>query len=243
MTTTASSPRTVLLVHGAWHGAWCYASLQAELDRRGIPSLAVDLPGHGASLLPLGDLYGDAQLVADTLARIDGPVVLVGHSYGGAVIGEASARHSANVDHLVYLAAFVLDEGEALLPYNQTMPPADNPLSGAIRPNAEGTASTVDPAMCLTAFYAECPPGTLESAVPRLCPQPFATFMQPATGAPWKSIPSTYVACTKDGAIPYLHQTIMAERCGDTVMLETDHSPFASRPKETADLLERLALA
>lgn len=236
-----AAPKTVLLVHGAWHGAWCWASLQAELDRRGVPSYAVDLPGHGASLLPLGDLYGDGQHVADTLARIDGPVVLVGHSYGGAVIGEAATRHSANVDHLVYLTAYCLDEGEALLPYNNTLPPAPNPLSGAIRPNAEGTASTVDPDQCEVAFYAHCPPGTTESALPRLCPQPFATFMQPATGAPWRTIPSTYVRCTLDGAIPITSQTIMAERCRDVVTLETDHSPFASKTAETADLLERLA--
>jgi pimeloyl-ACP methyl ester carboxylesterase len=235
-----AAPQTVLLVHGAWHGAWCYAALQAELDRRGVPSYAVDLPGHGASLLPLADLYGDGQFVADTLARIDGPVVLVGHSYGGAVIGEAATRHPANVAHLVYLTAFCLDKGEALLPYNQSLPPADNPLAGAMRINTDGTA-TLDPALCEAAFYAQCPPGTAAAALPRLCPQPLATFTQPLTGAPWKTIPSTYVRCTLDGAIPITSQTIMAERCQHVVTLETDHSPFASRPVETADLLERLA--
>jgi pimeloyl-ACP methyl ester carboxylesterase len=237
MTTT----KTVLLVHGAWHGAWCWAPLQAELDRRGVPSLAVDLPGHGASLAPLGDLYGDAQLVADTLARLSGPVVLVGHSYGGAVIGEAATRFSANVDHLVFLTAFVLDTGEALLPYNQTLPPATSALAGAIRPNAEATASTVEPSLCREAFYAQCPAGTTEAAVARLCPQPFATFMQPATGAPWRTIDSTYVRCLRDGAIAVAHQDIMARRCRSVVSLDTDHSPFASAPVETAELLARLA--
>jgi pimeloyl-ACP methyl ester carboxylesterase len=234
---------TVLLVHGAWHGAWCYAPLQAELDRRGIPSLAVDLPGHGASHLPLSDLYGDAQYVADTLARIDGPVVLVGHSYGGAVIGEAATRFSSNVTHLVYLAAFVLDTGEALVPYAQTLPRTDNPLAGAIRPSEDGTTSTVDLSMLDIAFYAHCPPGTAEAAGPRLSPQPFSTFMQPVTGAPWHSIPSTYVACRLDGAVPFAHQEVMAQRCAQSVVFDTDHSPFASMPTETAELLERIARA
>ena len=73
-----SQQPTVVLVHGAWHGAWCYASLQHALDELGIPSYAVDLPGHGASLLPPTDLLGDAAHVAAVLDRIDGPVVLVG---------------------------------------------------------------------------------------------------------------------------------------------------------------------
>lgn len=235
--------KTVLLVHGAWHGAWCYAALQAELDRRAVPSLAVDLPGHGVSPLPLGDLYTDAQHVADTLARIDGPVVLVGHSYGGAVITEAASRHSANVEHLVYLTALALDEGEAVMPYLQSLPQIEVPLGKAIRPNAEGTASTVDPAHTEVAFYGECPPGTTEAANARLCPQPFATFMQPITGSPRKKIASTYIECTLDGAIAYEHQRIMSARCNNVVTLETDHSPFASRPAETADILERLAKA
>ena len=101
-----SSP-LVVLVHGAWHGAWCFAALQAELDSRGIPSLAVDLPGHGASTAPLGDLHGDAAALTEVLRTVRGPVVLVGHSYGGAVISQAAIP--SNVVHLVYLAAFVLD--------------------------------------------------------------------------------------------------------------------------------------
>ncbi|MPY95620.1 MAG: alpha/beta fold hydrolase, partial [Acidimicrobiia bacterium] len=58
------SPRPIVLVHGACHGAWCWAAVQAELDRRGVPSYAVDLPGHGTSLAPLEDLHGDAVAVA-----------------------------------------------------------------------------------------------------------------------------------------------------------------------------------
>jgi pimeloyl-ACP methyl ester carboxylesterase len=65
--------------------------------------------------------------------------------------------------------------------------------------------------------------------------------MQPVTGAPWKTIPSTYVECTLDGAIPIEHQRAMSARCQNVVTLETDHSPFASKPAETADILERLA--
>ena len=60
----------VVLVHGAWHGAWCWAALQSELDSRGIASLAIDLPGHGASLDDFGDLVGNADYVARILAKL-----------------------------------------------------------------------------------------------------------------------------------------------------------------------------
>jgi pimeloyl-ACP methyl ester carboxylesterase len=237
-------PTTILLVHGAWHGAWCWAALQAELDRRGVPSLAVELPGHGASREPFGDLYGDAQTVADVLDRLDRPVVLVGHSYGGAVITEAATRHPADVAHLVYLTAFCLDEGEALLPMVQAkLPQVEVPIAGGFHTSEDGSMLIMDESYCVPAFYGECSPQVAAAAIARLCPQPTASFVQPVTGAPWKTLPSTYVRCTLDGAIHIDQQDWMARRCADVVTIETDHSPFASRPVETADILERLARA
>ena len=119
--------RPILLVHGAWHGAWCWATLQAELDRRGLPSYAVDLPGHGLSTLPLGDLHGDAGHVASVLAGFDDEVVLVGHSYGGAVVTHAAGSAQAvadRVSHLVYLTAFALDDGESVWTFARSRPRA-----------------------------------------------------------------------------------------------------------------------
>ena len=154
-----ASARTVVLVHGAWHGAWCYAALQAELDRRGVPSLAVDLPGHGVSLAPLTDLHGDARCVADTLAMlgqrgVENPV-LVGHSYGGAVITQAAVWFPA-VAHLVYLAAFALDDGESVMGALRAFPRHDVALSAAMRPLDDGT-SVLDPAVAGAALYGSCP--------------------------------------------------------------------------------------
>ncbi|MEC8465318.1 MAG: alpha/beta fold hydrolase, partial [Actinomycetota bacterium] len=74
----------VLLVHGAWHGAWCWAPLQQALDQLGIPSYAIDLPGHGISPLPLGDLHSDAAAVVEALDTLPSDTLLIGHSYGGA---------------------------------------------------------------------------------------------------------------------------------------------------------------
>ena len=228
----------VVLVHGAWHGAWCWAGVQAELDGRGVPTLAVDLPGHGASTLPFTDLAGDAAHVADVVARAGRPVVLVGHSYGGAVIGEAGGQ--GDVRALVFVAAFCLDSGESVARQTDVSYPPT--LAAAATVRAEGLL-TIDPAQATASFYAECPSPIAEAAVARLGPQPVATFVQPATVAAWHDRPSTYVLCSRDNAIHPLHQAAMAERCGEVVTLDTDHSPYTSATTAVVDVIERVARA
>ncbi len=234
----ASSVPHVVLVHGAWHGAWCWAALQSELDRLGVPSLAVDLAGHGASLEPLADLAADAALVAGVVSRIDGPVVLVGHSYGGAVITEAAAV-ATNVVHLVYVAAFVPGVGETVIGMSQTLPAAESLLSKAMV--VDGVASTIVPDLAHGAFYGHCDPTASAAFTARLSAQPFATFTQPLTAAAWTWIASTYVRCTDDQAIPIVQQDEMAKRCSTIETLDTDHSPFASKPAETAAIIATIA--
>jgi pimeloyl-ACP methyl ester carboxylesterase len=231
----------VVLVHGAWHGAWCYAALQAELDQRGIASLAIDLPGHGASTLPLSDLHGDAQHVAEVVAALDRPVVLVGHSYGGAVISEAAVRvarvGTGPVRHLVYLTAFALDEGESIGSLLGSLPRVSVALSAAITPRDDGT-SVLEPGAAVPALYGSCPPAVAAASVARLSPQPMITFGQPVTGAARDGMPTTYVVCTEDQAIAVEHQQAMSSRCDTVVTLHTDHSPFVSMVGDTADAIE-----
>jgi pimeloyl-ACP methyl ester carboxylesterase len=233
-------PLPIVLVHGAWHGAWCWAATQAALDRQGIASYAVDLPGHGTSDQPLGDLHGDAAHVAAVIERLGTDVVLVGHSYGGAVITEAAGR-TVRVRHLVYLTAFVPDVGESVLSLNGSLPPVATALSGAMRPGAVEGETMIDPELAVAAFYARCDPEVQRAAVARLGAHPTATLVQPTTAAPWRQLPSTYVRCTDDQAISLAHQDHMAARCGEVLTLDADHSPFASVPDQTADLLARLA--
>lgn len=238
----ASTTPIVVLVHGAWHGAWCWATLQAELDSRGIASIAVDLPGHGASTDSLGDLAGDAAHLATVVATIDAPIVLVGHSYGGAVITEASAvpAVAAKAVHLLYLAAYVPDVGESVMGLAMSMPPATTTLASAMVMADDTLSFTVDPALAHATFYGRCDPITTPANVARLCPQPTATFSQALTGAGWATIPSTYVRCTLDDAIHISHQDLMASHCTNVETLETDHSPFASMPIQTAEIIARI---
>ena len=226
----------VVLVHGAWHGAWCWAAVQARLDARGIASLAIDLPGHGASTLPLTDLHGDAQHVADVIDHWGRDVVLVGHSYGGAVITEAAVR-TGRGRHLVYLAAFAPNQGEGIMGVLGSLPRHDVALGAAMQMRDDGS-SVLDADLAVPALYGACSREVASAAIVRLSPQPMVTFGQPVTGDPRSSIDSTYVVCTLDQAIHPEHQWAMSERCGTVLTLETDHSPFASTPDATADLIE-----
>jgi pimeloyl-ACP methyl ester carboxylesterase len=234
--------RPVVLVHGAWHGAWCWAALQAELDRRGVVSYALDLPGHATSPASLGDMHGDAAAVAAFVDRLGVEVVLVGHSYGGMVITEA-ALHTSHVGHLVYLTAFVPDVGEAMTSVAVLKDlPADPPdLVGAARTRTPEGTLVLDPQLAIPAFYGHCAPEVQQAAAARLCPQTIASLVQPVTGAAWRTIDSTYIRCTDDRAIAINHQDAMAARCAHVHTLATDHSPFASMPAATADLLVAIA--
>ena len=230
----------VVLTHGAFHGGWCWSSLQAELDRRGIASLAPDLPGHGTSGEPLQDLDGDARSLRALLDRLDVDVVLVAHSYGGAVATQAAAG-AANVSHILYVTAFVPDEGESVLSLVRSLPPAEYALPAAMVMGK--TSCTIDPDHARATFYGECTEWVAAAATARLDAQALATFSQPVTAAAWRSIASTYVRCLRDQAIPIAHQTVMAARCKEVVTLDTDHSPFASKTAELADIVEGVAVA
>jgi pimeloyl-ACP methyl ester carboxylesterase len=165
--------------------------------------------------------------------------VLVGHSYGGAVITEASHR-TPLASHLVYIAAFALNSGESVMGALGSFPHHDVGLGPAMMARPDGT-SVLDPALAGPALYNCCDEATIASSLARLSPQPMSTVTQPATGNGRDRIASTYVLCTRDDSVHPEHQRIMATRCTRTIELDTDHSPFASMTRETADILEALA--
>jgi pimeloyl-ACP methyl ester carboxylesterase len=231
---------TVVLVHGAWHGAWCWDQVVERLDRRGVPSLALDLPGHGDSREPLGDLGTDAAALRGVLDGLDAAVVC-GHSYGGAVISDGAAHPAAR--HLVYLAALLLDVGESCSASAASAPPSDEPglLDGAIQAGPDGQVA-LDPSLAPAALYGDCAPADVERAVAHLGPQAYASLTAPAAHAAWREVPSTYVVCRDDRAIPASMQRQLATRAETVLEWPTSHSPFLSRPDLVADLLASRAV-
>jgi len=238
------STATVIMVHGAWHGAWAFDKVLPLLAASDVPALAVDLPGHGNSKESFTDLHGDARLVSQILDGIDGNVVLVGHSYGGAVITEAGV-HDA-VTRLVYLCANVPDPDEETAASGDlavTMARGARPaFADAVLSHPDGTL-TLDPEIAAACLYNDCDDETVAWALARLGSHPSLNLLQQPTTVAWRSTPSTYVLCRNDQTVHPRIQRQMANRCTFVVEWDTGHSPFASQPQLVADLLASLARA
>ena len=234
--------RRVLLVHGAWHGAWCWERLLEPLRSRGYQPEAIDLPGHGDSVEPLGDLHGDADAVRARLDEIGEPTLLVGHSYGGMVITDAGG-HDA-VSALAYVCAFVPLAGQSSMDAFGAQGPPDAPASELLscaRFSEDGSETVVEGDGVAGAFYGDCDPAAQRWALERLGHQPTASLTQAPRELAWSSKPATYVVCTEDRALPAWHQRQMAENAGRVVELAASHSPFLSMPDELAAILAEAA--
>jgi pimeloyl-ACP methyl ester carboxylesterase len=222
---------TVVLVHGAWHGAWCWDKVVAGLDAKGVPVAAVELP--------LTSLADDAEATSAAIEAAGGPVVLCGHSYGGTVITQAGDHPS--VAHLVYVCAFALDEGEstAAAATGQEVPSTD--LGDAFRFSDDGEMVHLDPEGGRTALYLDCDRAEADAALARLRPMPFSCFTTPVTKVAWRDRPSTYAVCTNDRAVHPELQRVLAARCTKSVEWPTGHSPFLPHPELVVDLVAGLA--
>ena len=215
----------VLLVPGSWHGTWCWSEV---IDRLVLSELAVrwvDLPSNdGAS-----GLADDAAAVRAAVAELGEPTVVVGHSYSGVAISEGAEAAAA----LVYLCAFMLDAGESLLDAMQHQLPDWIELDEA---QSSHIATRTDEVL-----YGDCPPEVAEAAGAKLTRQSVAAIATPQSGAAWKTVPSTYVICEQDRAVPPLAQEAMSARAGTVHRLPSSHSPFFSQPDEVARIVVEAA--
>ncbi|MDX3076181.1 alpha/beta fold hydrolase [Streptomyces sp. MI02-7b] len=224
MTTTDNSTPTILLVHGAWHGAWCWEALVPELTALGWRVATVDLPSASADPADNAGMYDDARAVRERLAALDGPVTVLAHSYGGLPVTEAVAQ-APHVSRLVYLAAFLLDEGVSLAGLSDGQIPSGD--SGSVPlPGEPGDI-----------LYGGVAPEDADRAVARLVPQSLKSFSEPLTAAGWKTVPCSYIVCEDDKALAPAFQETMALRAERSYRRAWSHSPFLSAPAELAALI------
>lgn len=216
---------THVLVHGAWHGSWCWNKLTGELGDR--PVRTVDLPSVGDATAGLDE---DAEALRDAVRAVAGPVMVTAHSYGGAVASRALSG-LANVRHIVYLCAFVLDEDDSLL----------SAAGGAPLPwwrvRDDGLVDADNPERL---FFNDLPSSAAATAAAALRPHSYRAFTGKQTTAAWRTIPSTYLVATDDQVVPADAQRAMAQRCGRTFELISSHSPFLSHPDYVASLLREI---
>jgi pimeloyl-ACP methyl ester carboxylesterase len=220
---------SVVLVHGAWHGPWCWDALIPELEARGLAVSTVDLPSSGPDVTALGDLDADVAAVNAVLDSVDGPKILLGHSYGGVPITQAAAGRT-DVGHLVYVCAFMLDEGQSLYDAAGGEPVPWWRLSD------DGTWMLPDGPEQV--FYNDCTPEVAAASAARIQPQSLSACRQRLTAAAWETIPSTYIVADLDAGLPRVVQEGMAAgKAKRVVHVEAGHSPFLSRPAELAALI------
>ncbi|MGW0998763.1 alpha/beta hydrolase [Streptomyces sp. NPDC002523] len=233
---SVSNQPTVVLVHGAFADASGYAGVVRELTASGVRVVA---PAN-----PLRGLAGDAETVRAVVGAVDGPVVLVGHSYGGAVIGQASAGLD-NVVALVYLAAFSLDVGESCASVQAPFPPSL--LAGTVRPTSyEAPGAVGGPDLFIAAdrfretFCADVSVDVAQTMCATQRPLAAAAFTENATGAGWKTIPSWYQLARHDNAITPETQRFMAERMVSTVEeIDGSHTAFVAQPVRAAQFIQQ----
>jgi pimeloyl-ACP methyl ester carboxylesterase len=224
--------RSIVLVHGAWHGPWAWSKVVAPLRERGLDVHTVANPSSGPDPTSLGDLYDDADNLRRTLAGIDGEALVVAHSYGGVVVTEGAAG-ADNVGHLLYVTAFMLDEGESLFSTVGGQEP-----DWWIKDSAE---ASLLPGRPEEIFFNDCTGTDAAEAVSQLEPQSLPSFKQPVRSVAWRDEPSTYVICEQDNAIPPFMQEQLAQRAGDVRRLGTSHSPFLSEPDGVVEIIVELA--
>lgn len=229
-TPNASVKPTIVLVHGAWADASGWDGVIARLQQRGYTVIA---PAN-----PLRDLQEDSAYLTSVLHTISGPIVLVGHSYGGMVITNAAVG-DPQVKALVYIAGFAPDVGESVLSLESKNPGSQiGPTTLTLRPYPGGVDAYISPSAFHAAFCADLSNSTASEMAAAQRPIAAAVLAEPSGTPAWRSIPSWYMVAKEDHAIPPATERFMASRMGaHTVEVDSSHAVMFSHPEAVTDLI------
>ena len=229
---------TIVLVHGAFADASGFGGVIRELESDGQTVVAIPNPLRGLS--------SDAASIATRVKAIDGPVVLVGHSYAGAPMGQAAAELT-NVQALVFLAAIGLDVGESVAgvqaPFPAPLVVSTSYLSDYDAPGAAGGPELyIQRDKFHETFCADAPADVADVMAVTQRPVAGAALQEQATAAGWKTIPSWYLISEQDNGISPEAQKFMADRMNATTeTIKGSHAAFIAHPREVATFIQKAA--
>jgi len=234
-----------VLIHGGFHGAWCWSRTIPELERLGHDAVAIDIPGHGERVDEEATMAGRLDAVLEVLEPGD---VLVGHSGGGLEITRAADAASDVVAHVIYLAAALPLEGrlmqDALVYRDDGGPEGDYDVTGMLehlRFGDDGSMAFADVEGAKELFYNDCDDATARWAFERLTPELAGdTATTPISVERfWAAdLPRSFIICLQDRAQPRWLADVTARRLGvEPLAIDASHSPFLSRPADLASLL------
>lgn len=234
-------PTTFILIPGAWHGAWCWERVVPLVEAGGHRALAPELLGMGADRARAAE-GGLARWTDQIAALVEveaeaGPVILAGHSRGGAVLSAVAERLPDRIAGLAYVAAVLLPDGKAV---RDVLAGAAGAVPTAIAKADDGTC-TIAPADVGPAIYNTTPPALCARAIALLGPEPLAALRTPVAVSPERfgRVPRAYVECLQDRTIPIALQRAMQQAwpCRTVVSLDCDHAPYYSAPEALAAAL------
>jgi pimeloyl-ACP methyl ester carboxylesterase len=240
---------TFVLIHGAWHGAWCWHRVATLLQNRGHMVVCPDLPGRGGGDTPPREItmrsYTDH--VGHILNGLDEPAVLVGHSFGGAVVSQVAELQPEAVKLAVYLSAFLLRDGQSV--WRHGLPPTNGTVESILTPAyliVDETEGTLDlrREVVPDGFYHDCSAEDRALGLERWTPEPVAPLRTTLslTGENYGRIRRSYIFCEADRVVPTGTQRRMCRLspCDSEVSIQSGHSPFLSKPEVLARLLTDL---
>ena len=234
----------LVLVHGAWHGPWCWSRLIPLLEQGGREVHAPCLPGHEVTrpAQPARiSMRHYQQALHDYIIALNRPVVLVGHSMAGLLIAALAERLPAQVNRLVFLNAFLPCDGDSVFSLMDLLADSDTPsIAQHMMLSEDRLSYSLAAGSGIDYFYNHCPTALQLEAQAQLCPQPSLPLASPVRlGEAYAATPKTCLFSNHDQVIVPLLQRHMRRRqsCGEWLQLDGDHSPFFSAPATLAAIL------
>jgi pimeloyl-ACP methyl ester carboxylesterase len=237
---------TYVLVHGAWHGAWCWDRVKGPIEAAGHKVIVPDLPGSGEDDTPLNEVTMDSYVkkISSILQGLEEKAVLVSHSMSGMVVSQTAELLPEKVSALVYVSGFLPQDGQSLLSLEESNPKSSVPPSLIVA--EDHVTGSIAQDKLIDLFYHDCSSEDQSYALAHLIkPQALQPLGTPVSlsEANFGSVPRYYIECLEDHAIciEMQRKMIAASPCEKVFSIESSHSPFFSKQQELVEALTQIS--
>ena len=237
--------KTFILIHGSWHSSWNWHKVIPLLEKQGHRAIAIDLPGMDKTPIQEVKMKTTVEKICRIIDKVEGKVILVGHSKNGIMISQAAEYRPDKIEKLVYLAAYLIPNGKTQREYS--IQDTEGVLKPYVTMHDELNAHVLQPEIYKEGLYADCDDYITELAKVLLSHEPVEsgiTALQ-LTEENYGRIPRIFIECTEDRAVtPFIQRKMYTETsCEKVYSMPTSHSPFFSKPKELTGILCEIALS